>query len=108
MSDLGTNTSIPKQVETKDDLDFSFLRKKGLEYIEKLSGNLWTDYNTHDPGVTILEVLCYALTDLGMSMEMPLENILAPEDKTAQKISDQFFRATQILPSMPVTENDYR
>ncbi len=108
MSDLGTNTSIPKQVETKDDLDFSYLRKKGLEYIEKLSGNLWTDYNTHDPGVTILEVLCYALTDLGMRMEMPLENILAPEDKTAQKISDQFFRATQILPSMPVTENDYR
>lgn len=108
MSDLGTNTSIPKHVETKDDLDFSFLRKKGLEYIEKLSGNLWTDYNTHDPGVTILEMLCYALTDLGMRMEMPLENILAPEDKTAQKISDQFFRATQILPSMPVTENDYR
>ena len=108
MSDLGTNTSIPKQVETKDDLDFSFLRKKGLEYIEKLSGNLWTDYNTHDPGVTILEVLCYALTDLGMRMEMPLENILAPEDKTAQKISDQFFRATQILPSKPVTEADYR
>ena len=108
MSDLGTNTSIPKHVETKDDLDFSFLRKKGLEYIEKLSGNLWTDYNTHDPGVTILEVLCYALTDLGMRMEMPLENILVPEDKTAQKISDQFFRATQILPSMPVTENDYR
>ena len=108
MSELGTNTSIPKHVETKDDLDFSFLRKKGLEYIEKLSGNLWTDYNAHDPGVTILEMLCYALTDLGMRMEMPLENILAPEDKTAQKISDQFFRATQILPSMPVTENDYR
>ena len=108
MSDLGTNTSIPKHIETKDDLDFSFLRKKGLEYLEKLSGNLWTDYNTHDPGVTILEMLCYALTDLGMRMEMPLENILAPEDKTAQKISDQFFRATQILPSKPVTESDYR
>jgi len=108
MSDLGTNTSIPKNVETKDDLDYSFLRGKGLEYIEKLSSNLWTDYNTHDPGVTMLEVLCYAITDLGMRMEMPIENILAPEDKTAQKISDQFFRATQILPSKPVTENDYR
>ena len=108
MSDLGTNTSIPKNVETKDDLDYSFLREKGLEYIEKLSSNLWTDYNTHDPGVTMLEVLCYAITDLGMRMEMPIENILAPEDKTAQKISDQFFRATQILPSKPVTENDYR
>ena len=108
MSDLGTNTSIPKNVETKDDLDYSFLRSKGLEYIEKLSSNLWTDYNEHDPGVTMLEMLCYAITDLGMRMEMPIENILAPEDKTAQKISDQFFKATQILPSKPVTEADYR
>jgi hypothetical protein len=24
----------------------------------------WTDANVHDPGVTVLEVLCYALTDL--------------------------------------------
>jgi hypothetical protein len=85
MSDLSTNTSIPKHVETNDDLDFSFLRKKGLEYIEKLSGNLWTDYNTHDPGVTMLEMLCYALTDLGMRMEMPLENILAQKTKPPRK-----------------------
>ena len=108
MSDLNTHTSIPKNVATSDDLDFSFLRSKGMEYIEKLSSNLWTDYNTHDPGVTMLELLCYAITDLGMRMEMPLETILAPEDKTAQKISDQFFRATQILPSKSVTEADYR
>ena len=24
----------------------------------------WTDVNVHDPGVTVLEVLCYAITDL--------------------------------------------
>ena len=24
----------------------------------------WTDHNTHDPGVTVLEALCYVLTDL--------------------------------------------
>jgi uncharacterized protein len=108
MSDLDTHISIPKNVATKDDLDYSFLRSKGLEYIEKLSSNLWTDYNSHDPGVTILEMLCYAITDLGMRMELPIQDILAPEDKTAQKISDQFFKATQILPSQPLTESDYR
>jgi uncharacterized protein YegP (UPF0339 family) len=108
MSDLDKHISIAKNVATEDDLDYSFLRGKGLEYIEKLSSNLWTDYNTHDPGVTILEMLCYAITDLGNRIEMPIENILAPESKTAQKLSDQFFRATQILPSNPVTEADYR
>ena len=108
MSDLDKHISIAKNVATKDDLDYSFLRGKGLEYIVQLSSNLWTDYNSHDPGVTILEMLCYAITDLGMRIEMPIENVLSPEDKTAQKISDQFFRATQILPSKPVTEPDYR
>ena len=24
----------------------------------------WTDTNAHDPGVTVLEVICYAITDL--------------------------------------------
>ena len=108
MSDLDKHISIAKNVATEDDLEYSFLRGKGLEYIEKLSSNLWTDYNTHDPGVTILEMLCYAITDLGNRLEMPIENILAPESKTAQKLSDQFFKATQILPVNPVTEADYR
>ena len=108
MSDLDKHISIAKNVATEDDLDFSFLRRKGLEYIEKLSSNLWTDYNTHDPGVTILEMLCYAITDLANRIEMPIENILAPESKNAQKLSNQFFRATQILPTNPVSEADYR
>ena len=42
------------------------LREMGIEEIQKLSGKIWTDFNLHDPGVTILEQLCYALTDLGV------------------------------------------
>jgi uncharacterized protein len=108
MSGLEQHITIPKNVASNDDLDFDFLRKKGQEYIEHLSGKIWTDYNTHDPGITILEMLCYAITDLGMRLEMPIENILAPENETAQKIGEQFFKASEILPSKPVTENDYR
>jgi hypothetical protein len=108
MSDLDEHISIPKNVSTKDDTDFLFLRKKGLEHIEQLSSKLWTDYNSHDPGVTFLEMLCYAITDLGSRVNLPLENILAPEDQSAKKIEAQFFKALQILPSKPVTELDYR
>ena len=106
MSELSEHITIPKNVETSDDLDYAFLRKKGQEYIEKLAGKIWTDYNEHDPGVTILEMLAYAITDLGARIEMPMENILAPPDKGS--ISDQFFTAAQILTSKPVTEADYR
>ncbi len=39
--------------------DFSSLRQEGIALVQALSGGTWTDYNLHDPGVTILEALCY-------------------------------------------------
>ncbi|MBT6004873.1 MAG: hypothetical protein HOG79_04065, partial [Prolixibacteraceae bacterium] len=108
MSDLDKHITISKNVNTENDLDFSFIRKKGLEYIEKLSDNLWTDYNTHDPGITILEMLSYAISDLGLRINLPIENLLAPENNSAPNIDKQFFTATEILSSKPVNELDYR
>lgn len=99
--------SIPKNIETEDQTDFHFLRKTGIEYIEKLGGKLWTDYNSHDPGITTLEVLSYAITDLGMRMNLNMEDILASEDEE-KDIHTQFLKATEILPSRPLTELDYR
>ncbi|RZJ90535.1 MAG: hypothetical protein EOO20_07865 [Chryseobacterium sp.] len=99
--------SISKNIETEDQTDFHFLRKTGIEYIEKLGGKLWTDYNSHDPGITTLEVLSYAITDLGMRMNLNMEDILASEDVN-KDIHTQFLKATEILPSRPLTELDYR
>lgn len=107
MSEINKYITIPKNVATGNDLDYTFLKEKGLEYIEKLAGSIWTDYNSHDPGITILEMLCYAITDLGARISMPIENVLASADHK-ESIEDQFFNALQILPSKPVTENDYR
>lgn len=107
MANNNKHITIPKKVETGNDLDYSFLRAQGQEYIEQLSGNLWTDYNTHDPGVTMLELLSYAITDLGNRINLPIENILEPGEGEAP-VKDQFYSATQILPSKPVAENDYR
>jgi len=98
---------IPKKIETKDNLDFQFLRKKGVEYIEGLSNKLWTDYNSHDPGITTLEVLSYAITDLGMRMDLNMEDILASNEEE-KKLHKQFIKASDILPSRPVNELDYR
>lgn len=106
MSTLDKHISIPKSTATGDDLDFDFLRKKGMEYIEHLGGKLWTDYNIHDPGITILEMLCYAITDLGQRINMPIADILAGKDQAG--LEKQFFRAAEILPCKPVTALDYR
>jgi hypothetical protein len=65
-----------------------------------------TDFNFQDPGITILEVLCYAITDLGYRANFPIQDILASSNNyPAQK---QFFSALEILTCNPVTENDFR
>lgn len=107
MSAINEHITIPKNVSTNDDLDFHFLRKEGISYLEKLGGKLWTDFNSHDPGITILEMLCYAITDLGMRMETPLENLLASKDADLS-IQKQFYKASEIFPTKPVNQLDYR
>lgn len=107
MSVINEPISIPKNITTKDDLDFSFLRKEGISYLESFGGKFWTDFNSHDPGVTILEMLCYAITDLGMRMNTPLEDLLASKNPDLS-LQAQFYKASEILPSKPVNELDYR
>ena len=58
--------TISKEKPKIPALDYEFLRQEGLKYIEALASDIWTDYNSHDPGITILEMLCYAITDLGL------------------------------------------
>lgn len=107
MSVLKEHISIPKKVASENDLDFHYLRKKGIEYIEKLGGKLWTDFNSHDPGITMLEMLSYAITDLGMRLDLPIEDLLTTDDET-KNIDKQFFKASEVLPTSPVTALDYR
>ncbi len=100
------NITISKDTSKQDDTDFQFLKDKGIEYIEAMGSALWTDYNEHDPGITMLEVLSYAITDLGNRMSFPMQDLLANVDN--EGIGSQFYTADEILPTKSVTANDYR
>ena len=102
-----------------DYLDFQKLRAAGLEHVQELGSDLWTDYNLHDPGITILEVLCYALTDLGFRTNFDIEDLLtrSPDAKAQDQAritkdgklyDDNFYTAEQILTCNPVTLLDLR
>ncbi len=106
MSNVNKHITIPKNVSSNDDLSFDFLRQKGIEYIQSLGSRFWTDYNTHDPGITILEVLSYAITDLGMRIDLPINDLLS-NDKI-NSFENQFFSASEILPNKALTAFDYR
>jgi hypothetical protein len=97
-----------KEIESTS-LNFSELRDKGLDFIQKLSGDIWTDYNSHDPGVTILEQICYALTDIAYRTSLPVEDLLMPEKGLQlDPRNNAFFTPSSILSSHPVTINDLR
>lgn len=87
-------------------MDYALLREAGLQHIQRLSGKIWSDNNAHDPGITMLEVLAYAITDLGYRTNYDIKDILTPDPVTAD--IRNFFTAAQILPNSPVTLNDYR
>jgi len=105
---MTTEATIDKFAVLPQSQDFNALRKLGIAHIEKLAAKLWTDYNVHDPGITILEILCYAITDLGYRTAYPVEDILA--EKTVGQHDDirNFYTARQIMPCSPVTISDFR
>ncbi|HEX6225923.1 MAG TPA: hypothetical protein VFZ52_16005 [Chryseolinea sp.] len=85
--------------------DFANLRTKGIKLIQQLAGKVWTDYNSHDPGITLLEAICYALTDLGYRTSFNVEDLWTRGD---DQTNLSFYTARQILTSGPVTVNDFR
>ncbi|MBS1744740.1 MAG: hypothetical protein JST21_01075 [Bacteroidetes bacterium] len=100
------NIVISKKPATAAE-DYEGLRNTGINYIQQFSGKLWTDYNIHDPGVTIFELLCYALTDLAYRTSFPVADLLTEAGNNAPNASD-FFTARKILTTYPITINDYR
>jgi uncharacterized protein YegP (UPF0339 family) len=80
----------------------------GLEHARSLSRRLWTDHNIHDPGITTLELLAYALTDLSYRANFPLEDLLASVTEGSEAQAPAFASARRILPGRPVTTNEYR
>lgn len=90
------------------DLDYTFLKQQGIAYIRQLAGNIWNDYNEHDPGITILEELCYAIIDLEYRTNFYIEDILEPDpNKTIEEGLKNFYVAEEILPCNPLTKNDF-
>jgi hypothetical protein len=87
--------------------DFAGLREEGLAYIQSHMTNDWTNLNASDPGITILDQLCYALTELGYCNNFSVPDILTRADGTLQ-IEDQFYLPEDILTTTPVTIDDYR
>jgi len=94
---------LPKERPDHPSLDYEVLRTEGIRHLENLATEIWTDFNAHDPGITMLELLSYAITDLGYrTRRLPIADLVAGGREKS------FFEPLEILPCAPVTEADYR
>lgn len=85
--------------------NFAYVREEALQVIRRLAPETWTDHNLHDPGITILEALSYALTEAGLLSAMDMPDLLASGERLAPQ---EFFTAAAVLPSAPVSIADFR
>lgn len=105
---MATESSIARRTSDPDGLDFDGLRKTGIELVQALCGDSWTDYNLHDPGVTLLEMLCYGLTDLLYRSELGVADLFTREHGGIDYHQQALFLPQEVLPCAPCTLLDWR
>lgn len=103
---MSANYYIEKDRTLPASQDYDFLLKEGMKYVEQLGNKFWTDYNPHDPGITILEVLCYAITELGYRADFDIKDLIS--NKNGEIKNNTFFTAATIFSNAALTEIDYR
>ncbi|PSJ18960.1 hypothetical protein [Nitrosomonas supralitoralis] len=105
---MSTSEHIQRIKIDPDGLDFETLRQEAISKIQGLCGDVWTDYNLHDPGVTILDQLCYGLTDLSHRSEFEVPDYLTNEKGSIDYQRHALFSPEEVFPSSAVTEIDYQ
>ncbi|MDB5033875.1 MAG: hypothetical protein JWQ98_1116 [Chlorobi bacterium] len=112
MTAIPSQMTIPKKRKRagggEPALDHELLFAEGLGYVERLARRLWNDFNFHDPGITTLELLCYAITDLSYRASRPIRDLLAGPGNDIPRLKKQFATARRILPNRSLTQADYR
>ncbi|MCH2226046.1 MAG: hypothetical protein MK066_14855, partial [Crocinitomicaceae bacterium] len=88
-------------------IDFESLMREARKHITHLAGNLWTDHNASDPGITQLEVLAFCIADLSYRTSFDVKDILTGY-KGEKALDIDLPLADAVLPNNPVSIKDLR
>lgn len=93
-----------------DPLGFDALRLRAITAAQEASGELWTDFNLHDPGVSLLETLCFALTEDLFAARQPVPSLLGlgPQDPASAWARFGLHTPHALLPCHPCTDRDWQ
>ena len=102
-----TDDHIKRLQVDRDQLDFDGIRRAGVDLLQSLSSKQWTDYNLHDPGITLLELLSYGLTDLVYRTDFKVADYLTSASGQIDYTHQALFPPQDIFPSQAITDTDY-
>lgn len=100
--------TLPRLPKVAPDTAFEALRSQGIRQLQALAGEVWTDYNLHDPGVTLLEALCFALTELSYRADFDVADHLADAQDRIDWARHALHLPAQAFPCRPTTALDLR
>ena len=104
-----TPESISRERVLAPAQNYALLRETGLARIQALAGAVWTDHNAHDPGMTMLEALAYAVTDLGYRTGFSTADLLTrPDGQIGPSAETGLYPAHEALTCAPITIADHR
>lgn len=87
---------------------YTKLQAQTAAEVQRLAGQVWTDYNAHDPGVTVGDIANHALAELDYKLGFPLADYCVEEGGTFSPGRLGLFPPEEAYTTQPVTVEDYR
>lgn len=94
--------------ETIENNLYTHLQKYTLDELQRLSGKVWTDFNVHDPGITLADATNYVLTEIDYKLGFELQDYLTDTQGYIDYEKYGLFRPEKVYTTAPVTVEDYR
>ncbi|MEO9481949.1 MAG: hypothetical protein ABJG47_00795 [Ekhidna sp.] len=107
MNDVSHIDTIAESIDSSNHVNYKNMIWEAIDAIEESGGEKWSNYNSSDPGRTILDILCFALLDLGYKSDFPIEDLFSGKDGKIQT-ADKLYTAREVLFTNPVTLPDFR
>jgi hypothetical protein len=96
---------ISRTPPERTSMHYATLRESGMALIRQMARETWTDHNVHDPGITLLEAFSYAMTELGLRIQLDVADLLRSGEVYAPR---GLVPAHRVLPCAPVAPKDLR
>ena len=99
------------QTAIRNAIDFETLLGQARVALQDYAAATWSNTDEHDPGITMLQTLCYNTSDLAYRSCLPIADLLTPppsEQVPGSGIFPASFGPQSALTCGPIAEDDYR